>query len=160
MTILYSHTQFGRAVFFIAIGVAVVIGGFATFLVLSSGAEARGANFWLPVIVPAVVALGLLLVFSSLRITVTDQRVSWRFGPGFLNFSTRIGDIDRVEIVHPSLIYGIGIRITPKGWLYNVGAGNAIAITTAKKTVLVGTDDPDGLIHAIETARGRAAGAR
>lgn len=156
MALLYSHKQFGRAMFFIAIGVGLLVACLAGFLVLTAGAAVRGAAFWLPMILAAVVVLAVLFGFSSLCVTVTDERVSWQFGPGLLRFSTPVREIVQAERAHPSWVYGIGIRITPRGWLYNVASGNAVAITTAKKTVLVGTDDPDGLMRAIEAARGQA----
>jgi len=155
MAILYTHRQFGRTMFFIAIGVAVLLAGIAALVVSSSGAAARGPGFWVTMLLSAAVTLSVLLLFSSLRVTVTEDRVNWQFGPGVLTFSTQVGDITHVEIVHPPLIYGIGIRVTPKGWLYNVSGGKAVAITTGKKTVQIGSDDPDGLMRAIDAARGQ-----
>jgi len=156
---LYAHRQFGRAVFFIAIGVAVLIAGtIALTAVHADGRSGGGVGVWVVVGLSGIIPFVLLLMFSSLRVTVDSERLAWAFGVGFPNYSLAIRDMDRVEAAHPSLLYGIGIRITPQGWLYNVGGGPAIAITTGKKTVLIGTDDPDGLMRAIERARGQSAG--
>lgn len=159
MAILYTHRQFGRAVFFIAIGVAVLLAGIIAHLAVKSDAPSgSGVGLWVLVGLSGIIPIVLLFMFSSLRVTVDSERLAWSFGVGFPNYSLAIRDMGRVETVHPSILYGIGIRITPQGWLYNVGGGPAIAITTGKKTVLLGTDDPDGLMRAIERARGQSTG--
>lgn len=142
--------------FFIAIGVAVLFAGIIA--VISSGRSGGGPGLRFLVALSGIVPIVLLFMFCSLRVTVDSERVAWAFGMGFPSYSLAVRDMNRVERVNPSLLYGIGIRITPKGWLYNVASGSAIAITMGKKTVLLGTDDPDGLMRAIETARERSAG--
>jgi hypothetical protein len=118
MPILYSHRQFGRAVFFVAIGVAVLVGGIVPLVATSGTGHARGGpGVWLLVTLSGIVPLVLLLMFSSLRVTVDGERLAWAFGMGFPNYSIRLGDITGIEVVRTSLMYGIGIRITPKGRL-------------------------------------------
>jgi len=54
--------------------------------------------------------------------------------------------------------YGLGIRLTPHGWLYNVSGLDAIEIVRRSgKTFRVGTDEPKALAAALRAARGTSA---
>jgi hypothetical protein len=52
--------------------------------------------------------------------------------------------------------YGWGIHLTPYGGLYNVSGLNAVAITLRNgRKFALGTDDPRGLVDAIERSLSR-----
>jgi hypothetical protein len=49
--------------------------------------------------------------------------------------------------------YGWGIRLTPHGWLFNVGGLDAVELELASgRKFRIGTDEPQGLLNAIRTA--------
>jgi hypothetical protein len=153
MAPLYSHRQFGRTVFVMGLAVGVLMGAVVPYTLGAARGSEHGAVFWVVSLVPGIVACGLLLMFAWMHVRVTEAQVCWAFGAGFPNYRLAISEITSVETVRTSLAYGIGIHITPRGWLYNAGGRYAVAVSTGAKTVLIGTDDPEGLTRAIEHAR-------
>ena len=87
----------------------------------------------------------VLLIFYKLNITITKDKIIATFGIGIIKRVVNINDIDinTIEKVSFGFLTGIGIRITKKGWLWNVKIGDAIYFQTKNKsaTFLVGTDD-------------------
>lgn len=100
--------------------------------------------------IPALV----LLLFHSLTVEVTDEMVRAYFGVGLASFEFKLGDIESVSVVRNRWYYGWGIRITPRGWLYNVSGLDAVELALKNgKFVRIGTDEPHKLVRAIESAR-------
>jgi len=76
--------------------------------------------------------------------------ISSYFGPGFWRKDTPLGDIASVERTRSSALEGWGIRITPRGMLYNVAGRDAVEVRLATgRRFRLGTDDPDGLVAAV-----------
>jgi hypothetical protein len=143
---MYRHTQTARLiiVLFAAIGLIPA----AALIGVIPSKDARGINL-------AVLALLLLAgwLLSSLTITVDRERLAWRFGPGLIRKSVPVGEIAQAERARASWIWGWGIHWTPRGWLYNVSGFDAVQIRLADgKQFLLGTDDPDGLLAALDAA--------
>lgn len=93
-----------------------------------------------------VLLLTVWLFFYKLTIIIDDKAIYAIFGIGLLKKKIPLSQIDlsTLEIVKPSLLTGIGIRYTKKGWLWNVKFGKAIYFKTKNgKTFFVGTDDAD-----------------
>lgn len=104
-------------------------------------------------IVPLLLAGSML---SRLTIRVDAAAVTWHLGWGFPGGSIAIGAIDRVEITQTNLLEGWGLNwsIWQNGWLWSVGGFQAVKIfKTAGSSVTLGTDDPQGLVAAIERVR-------
>ena len=72
-----------------------------------------------------------------------NKKIEAKFGIGLIKRSLLLSEIDysTIEEIKIPAVYGIGIRITPHGTLYNVKIGNAIKIKSHNKTFLVGTDE-------------------
>jgi len=85
------------------------------------------------------------LFFYKLTISIDDTRITASLGIGLLKRSMLIDHIDfeTLEKITPTLITGIGIRHTTKGWLWNVKVGDAIYFKNKAKSknFLVGTDE-------------------
>jgi hypothetical protein len=112
----------------------------------------------------AVLALFALVawLFSSLTVEVTGSELRWYFGPGFWKKSVPLADLREVEPVRNKWWYGLGIRYTPHGWLYNVSGLDAVEVRLAGGVKRrIGTDDPAGLVAALRgrLTRGTEAGA-
>lgn len=142
-TLAYRHTQIGRlqvAVAVLSVGIAVV----AAFAI-DLGALA------------AIIALSVLPVtfsFMTLTVTVDETHVALRFGYGIVRKRLALADVSACAQVRTTYLDGIGIRMMSGGWLYNVTTGSAIELAlVGGKRVLIGTDEPDQLLAAIETAR-------
>lgn len=106
--------------------------------------------WWLYLFAIAFVLLAWL--FSSLTVEVNDRELVSYFGPGFWRRQVPLGDIAAVERTTSSAWEGWGIRITPRGMLYNVAGRDAVQVRLATgRRFRLGTGDPDGLVAAIRT---------
>jgi hypothetical protein len=100
-------------------------------------------------------AFGILaILFSSLTVKVDNEELVFYFGPGFWTRRFALDDIIGVEVVRNSALYGWGIRYTHHGWLYNVSGLWAVELTIrGEGQIRIGTDEPETLKRAVETAR-------
>jgi energy-coupling factor transporter transmembrane protein EcfT len=114
--LIYKHRQIAILILF-TLGFGVVLTVTALILVSTQ-----------PVVVGSVLVILLLciLLFWSLTIEVTADRLVVSFGPGVIRKSFRIKDIHDVRIVRNPWYYGWGIRLTPHGWLFNVSGFDAV----------------------------------
>jgi hypothetical protein len=121
----YKHTQIGHAIIWALLAGTVL---FAVSAVFESSPHP-----WATLIV-SIVLLVTLVLFYKLTVTVDDESLSACFGIGIIRWW-----------------YGWGIHLTPYGWLYNVSGLEAVAITLRNgRKFALGTDDPQGLVDAIE----------
>lgn len=138
---MYSHTQFGT-VTAVSLGLATVIAGVATTM----------AYHWVGVAVTAAMLLAFLM-FATLTVQVNREWIRLRFGIGLIRKSFKVDDIESVEPVRNSWLYGWGIRYTPHGWLYNVSGLDAVEIRfKSGKKARIGSDEPKRLAAAIRNA--------
>jgi hypothetical protein len=142
----YRHTQTGLVI--------VVTMGLAALAVIVAVATAALPP---PFLALAGVFLVCLVLFGSLTVDVDDAAVSIRFGPGLIRRSFALAEIRAVTAVRNPWYYGWGIRLLPRGWLYNVSGLDAVEIELADgRTHRIGTDEPEALAAAIQQARGAA----
>jgi len=138
----YSHRQIGW----------VTLMAMAAGLVIVGTALVSADENWvaLAVLVLLVVAM---VAYSSLTVTIADDTLEVRFGPGFIRRGYRVADIESSRAVRNPFYYGFGTRMTPHGWLYNVSGLDAVEVefNTGKK-IRIGTDEPQTLDAAIQQA--------
>lgn len=140
----YKHTQNGVLIKWI-MGVTIAI----CLFIAGSNGWVSPVSFSLYGVV--LVMLVLVWFFGSLTVEVTDEELVHYFGPKFWKKTYFSHDIESVEIVRNSWIYGWGIRLTPHGWLYNVSGLDAVQIQLRSgRTFRIGTDDPAGLVSALQ----------
>jgi hypothetical protein len=140
---LYSHRQFGTV---IAGSIAAAVAACLTLVCIVPGA---GDDLVILPMVAILVIAGIL--FSSLTVEVTDRVLSWRFGPGWIRKQVNLSEVERIEVIRIHWLWGWGIHLTPKGWLYNVSGMKAVQIRLRSgKSFLLGTDEPERLQAAIE----------
>lgn len=73
-----------------------------------------------------------------------------RFGIGLIKKRFDLKDIIKAYTVRNHWYYGWGIRIIPRGWLFNVSGLDAIEIVMSSgKRYRIGTDQPDELSQTI-----------
>jgi len=138
----YIHDQFGTLV-------VVALGPFAVVMsiVLASAGLGVAAGAVL------AVAATLLALFYRLQVEVTAEHLRFRFGVGVIGRSFAIVDIVAAVPVRNKWYYGWGIRLTPKGWLYNVSGFDAVEIhLRSGKRYRIGTDEPEALSAAVNGA--------
>lgn len=145
----YRHSQVGKP---IAIG-TLLGAALATLLMATlSNATIRAAP-WLVIALYAIIVLAYLLFFR-LTVSVDARRLRAAFGIGLFSKKVLIDDVLATEIVPVRWLWGWGIHWTPAGWLYNVGGRRAVRLMLrAERPVMIGTDQPEALIAAIDAAR-------
>jgi hypothetical protein len=145
-----KFTQFGT------FSVAVMLPIFVFVLAMMFTA---GLNDPVQAVIFGVIALTFLiclLIFYKLTIYVDNTYVSFKLGAGLVKKKYRISDIKSCRPVSSSLIYGIGIRKIPNGWLYNVSGLGTIELTfrNKKSVVRIGTDNPEKVAESINKLLG------
>lgn len=109
-----------------------------------------------------LIATPLLLLtfvaFDGLTIRVTGDELAWRFGRfGFPRGRVALADIASVTVTRTTFWEGWGIRLTRRGWLYNVSGHDAVLIQRRNgKTFLLGSDEPRKLKAALDRATEQA----
>ena len=68
---------------------------------------------------------------------------------GLINFQIKVDQLIKTNITKTPWYYGIGIKITPKGMLYNIQGTKAVAVEYRSngitKSMLLGTTEPEKL---------------
>ena len=131
----YQHSQRGT--------VTIVSIGFGIAIALFVGLTTPMPPFakWI-LIGTALLLLPLCWLFGSLTVEIDGEELRHYFGPGFWRKTHLLMDIESVEVVRNSWLYGWGIRLTPHGWLYNVSGLEAVEIRLKSgKKFRIGTDE-------------------
>ena len=138
----YEHTQFGYLTT-IALTASVIL---IAYILANVGIN------WTALAVLIILGVALIL-FSSLTVSIWDEILEIRFGPGLIRKKFHIRDIELSQVVRNPWYYGWGIRLTPHGWFYNVSGFSAVEIKLkAGKSYRIGTDVPHELMEAIQQA--------
>jgi hypothetical protein len=138
---IYRHTQIGFLTLIV-------------MLVAAVGIFALGARSPLPITL-SVAALLLIsgVLFSLLTVEVGDGELRFHFGPGFWRKRFSLADVTSADVTRSSWWEGWGIRITPRGMLYNVSGMDAVEIKLRSgQRLRIGTDEPEALAEAIRMA--------
>ena len=102
----------------------------------------------------------LLALLSTLTVRVGGGAITVQFGVGIIRKRVQLSDVETYAKVRNPWYYGLGIRYTPRGWLYNIYGLSAIELLMKNgRTCRIGTDDPDGFAQALGKALDEA-GAR
>lgn len=139
---MYRHTQRGDLIL-------VLVGG--SWLLVAGLSLVAGPH---PVALAVLAVLtATLVIFASLTVEVDRGRLSIGFGSGFWRKSWPLEELRSWRTVRNPWWYGWGVRLTPSGWLYNVSGFSAVEIELGDgRRARIGTDDPDGLVAALERA--------
>lgn len=135
----YKHTQPGTwLLIFFAIAASLIIFS-------QGGITVNSSWIALVILVPASV------IFSSQTIKIDQGSLIWHFGFGFWKKQLALTDIVSAEAVRNKWYYGLGIRYTPRGWLYAVSGLDAVEIQKQDGSVVrLGTNEPETLQAAIQ----------
>jgi len=92
-----------------------------------------------------------LLLFHSLTVTVDDETLEIRFGPGLIRKRYPLGELVSCEVVRYSWLHGCGIHKTWQGWDYNVSGLDAVEVVLKSgRKDRIGTDAPQELAAALK----------
>jgi hypothetical protein len=142
---LYEHRQtavFMRVSF--AVGAAILFA-----LAAAQPAQQR------VLLIAGALLVPLFLAFDGLTIRIVGKELRWAFGVfGFPRGRIALARIAEASATRTTFLDGWGIRLTRRGWLFNVSGCEAVLIRkTDGKTFLLGTDEPHKLVAAIERAK-------
>ncbi|HTX59028.1 MAG TPA: hypothetical protein VMH02_05065 [Verrucomicrobiae bacterium] len=148
---IYRHEQVGRLLIAYLAAIAA-----AALAVLGFYAAAPSTPLLSKIVLAIVFVVPLLAIaaFARLTVCVEGSGVRWGLTFGFPGGFVPFDQVESVEIVPVSFWYGIGIHLTVRGWVWNVALGRGVQIhRRAGLPIVLGTDDPEGLLQAIERAR-------
>ena len=150
----YRHRQVGRKL----IVATVFAFGVSVWVVATVSPETRDAAPWVLWALFGLLALAIAL-FATLTVEVDNDEIRVAFGIGLIRRSIAIADVLRCDVIRTRLWWGVGLRWTPSGWLYNVGGREAVRLELAQqRAVMIGSNDAAALKGAIDArlaARGR-----
>ena len=138
---MYRHTQIGYRTLIV-------------LLVAALGIFGLGPRSPLPVtlIVAALLIISAVL-FSSLTVEINDGELRFHFGPGFWGKRYPLTEVADADVGRSRWWEGWGIRITPRGMLYNVSGTDAVEVRLRSgQRLRIGTDEPEALAQAIRMA--------
>ena len=96
--------------------------------------------------------LVIAVLFYSMTVGVSGNKIYWYFGFGFLRKEVVLSDIVQTSLYETKWHQGIGIRMLKDGWLYNASVGKALKLTlTSGKNVYLGCKDWKGLQKALNS---------
>ncbi len=135
----YRHTQFGTVNVVIAIAIMPLV-------FLPAWVAGAAPVAWLILLF----LLGVLALFYNLTVEIDAEYLRISFGIGLIRKRFPLDQIDSCLPVRNSWIYGWGIRLTHRGWLYNVSGLDAVELKMKSgKTCRIGTDEPEVLAAAL-----------
>lgn len=136
----YQRIQYGFLILIPTLLLTLILGGIGTVT----------ANIFLFSL--GLVFLLITTLFYRLVVTVTESAVRLQFGIGLIRKTIPLESIVSAEPVRNSWWYGWGIRIYPKGWLFNIAGLDAVELQMKRGPRLrIGTNDPVGLTGALQT---------
>lgn len=140
----YKHTQIGYALL-----------NSYTIVFLIAGVINLATGFSPLAVAALIIVLLTISTFATLTVIVDRRAVRLRFGVGIIRKEYQLEDIVRYQAVENPWYYLLGIRYTPRGWLYAVSGSSAVELEMKNgKYVRIGTDEPEKLIAALENALG------
>ncbi|MBT8263060.1 MAG: hypothetical protein KJO05_09580 [Bacteroidia bacterium] len=111
----------------------------------------------LPLLPFAIIAIVLIIaaaLFYQLTVEVDRTTVKVIYGIGLIRIKFKIDELLSTHVIRTPWYYGYGIRITPKGMLYNIQGSKAVEIKFISKgkhkSVMIGSPEPEKLQRAID----------
>ena len=142
---LYEHTQPGTWVRILST-VFIVVG------IIIYYSTADETSIWVAV---SLMGIGIVIsaIFTSLQTAVDSNFLYISYSVGLVRRKIPLESIDSVKQVRNPWWYGFGIRLTPRGWLWNIQGLDAIELTYKNgRSFRIGTDDPKGLESALSSS--------
>ncbi|MFN8239397.1 MAG: hypothetical protein U0X39_01440 [Bacteroidales bacterium] len=92
-----------------------------------------------------------LLIFYKITILITDTHFIFSMGIGLVRKKIPLSEIEGCLPVRNPVFWGIGIRLTPSGWLYNVSGLKAVELSFRNKNskIRVGINVPEDVAREV-----------
>lgn len=146
-TMVYEHTQSAPQLAFVVAALALV----AAVVAAVTGEP----SMLVSTVVLAAVAI-IAFALSALTTTVTPDRITVAFRWGRPRRVILAGQVAQAEVVRNHWLLGLGIRWMPGATMFNVWGLDAVHLELDDaRDFRIGTDDPEGLVAAIDSVAGR-----
>lgn len=148
-----KYTQFGTISVIILLPLLILFTG----MLIKSGLT-NSPEFYIHLFL-VLTFLICVLTFYQLIIIVNETHVAFKLGIGLWSKKYMISDIKSCHPVTNSVISGIGIRMLPNGWLYNVTGLKAIELIfkNKKSVIRIGTNRPEEISELVQSLIGGGA---
>lgn len=105
--------------------------------------------------VMGILAMMLALMYR-MQTEVTNEHVSIRFGVGLIKRIVPLTSVQSVTVISNAWYYGWGVRIMPKGWLYNMSGTKGVELQLKSgRVVRIGSSNPEELAKVVESVIAR-----
>ena len=120
-------------------------------VIAAVGYAFRSLEELLPALAPlAAVMTVVFLGARRLTVSVTPSDLTVEYSLGWPRRRISRSEIVSAEPFRVPWWYGVGIRLTPKGWLWSVWGYRTVMLTRSNgRRFLVGADDPEALAAAL-----------
>jgi hypothetical protein len=143
----YCHTQRGILIHGLFLPLALLFLCVWIFTRLPSGAIVG-------LVIVEIALVLIMFLFYSLTVSIDEKSVSLRLGIGLIKARFELAEITSAKPVRNHWYDGWGVRILSNGYMYNVSGLGAVEIALNTGAIhRIGTDEPDILAQAINTAR-------
>jgi len=99
----------------------------------------------------SLIMIVALLFFYKITIEIDDTFISFKLGIGWFGRKYRIDNLISCKSVKNSIWYGMGARLLPNGWLFNVSGLKAIELSfkDKKSIIRIGTNKPEEIAEIV-----------
>ncbi len=142
----YRHTQYGALMFVVFLLAGILIAVVASTVI----AEGRMLS---AILMIGVFLLGLGL-FYAFTVEISAEKLKFWFGIGVIRKAYALSEIQSTKEIKNPWYYFWGVKSIPGGWFYAIAPGTAVEIELKNgRVVQLGTNEPEKLRQAIDTAR-------
>lgn len=142
----YSHTEYGWLIF-------VFMGPIIAFLSLAYFLQWGSKPLPLiPFILLTLLFLVITGLFYKMKVVIIDKQMRVSYGAlGLIRIKVDLLNLASVDRLKTPFLYGLGIRITPQGMLYNIHSLQAVKLhfSSGKNSIMIGSSDADGLMEVL-----------
>ena len=141
----YHHRQFGT----------VIVAILAATIIIMSLPLIRSQEFHAIQAQVVLVLLAAIALFYALTIEIKDDTLYIRMGIGLIRKKVPLADIAQARVVRIPIYAGWGIHGLPGvSWVWNVSGRDGVQLDFVKGgRLIVGSDEPEELVRAIENNR-------
>ena len=141
----YHHRQFGT----------VIVAALAAVIIYLSLPLIRAQEFQAIQLQIVLVLLAVIVLFYALTIEIKEDTLYIRMGIGLIRKKVPLSNIAQARVVRIPLLAGWGIHGLPGvSWVWNVSGRDGVQLDFVKGgRLIVGTDEPEELVRAIEAAK-------
>lgn len=152
---MYQHAQAGtfmRLLMIVAILILIVIGWMTLQVPQKSGTlSPQSHDELLRVLGLIFIFCFVLALFHNLTVTVDSQHVHLSYGIGIIRKKILLGEIAACKPVTNAWWWGMGIRMIPGGWMWNVAGIKAVELRLKNGRMFrIGTDEPEKLATTLQ----------